>query len=122
MALFLMAHTTELAILTLSRHPNLVTDVQATTADVAENAENAENRDALLWARWLALRWLALRFPADVQQAAAARRVDLLKAARREGFGTIEQWDKVVYLSRHAAVPPSLAASPSSSPSSSPSL
>ena len=102
MALFLMAHTTELAILTLSRHPNLVTDVQATTADVAENAENAENRDALLllWARWL-----ALRFPADVQQAAAARRVDLLKAARREGFGTIEQWDKVVYLSRHAAVP-----------------
>jgi len=99
-AFFNLAHTTELAILTLSRHPNLVTDVQATTADVAENAENAENRDALLWARWL-----ALRFPADVQQAAAARRVDLLKAARREGFGTIEQWDKVVYLSRHAAVP-----------------
>ena len=114
MALFLMAHTTELAILTLSRHPNLVTDVQATTADVAENAENAENRDALLWARWL-----ALRFPADVQQAAAARRVDLLKAARREGFGTIEQWDKVVYLSRHAAVPRRVAASPSSSPSAS---
>jgi len=65
-----MAHTTEPAVLVLSRHPPLVAGVQSTTATVVENAEN---RETLHLARQL-----ARRFPVNVQRAAVARRVVFL--------------------------------------------
>ena len=62
-----MAHTTERATLVLCAYPDLVTTVQATTADVEESDENSE---ALEIARDL----LEL-FPAKVQRAASMRTV-----------------------------------------------
>ena len=83
-----MTQTTERAILVLSRHPNLVTDVQSTTANVSDYAVN---REALRWGRVL-----VLCLPAGVQQAAATRRVVFLRrfaimrsvsAAQRKKYG-----------------------------------
>jgi len=62
-----MAHTTERAILVLCAHPNLVTAVQATTADVDESNENSEVLQSA--------RDILDRFPAEVQHAATMRRV-----------------------------------------------
>jgi len=75
MTLGKVAHTTERAILVLSAHPSLVATVQAFIANVEEGIENGlavedyANGTALHWAREL-----LVRFPANVQQAAAARR------------------------------------------------
>jgi len=61
-----MAHTTERAILVLCAHPNLITAVQAITADV--DADIADSR-------LVAARELLERFPAKVQHAATMRSV-----------------------------------------------
>ena len=62
-----MAHTTERAILVLCTHPNIITTVQAITADVEETDKTS---DALFVAREL-----LDHFNAKVQHAATMRRV-----------------------------------------------
>ena len=57
-----MTHTTERATTLLRSHPDLITTVEKTIADVGENATN---REYLKWARML-----LDRFPAEVQHSA----------------------------------------------------
>ena len=94
-----MAHTTERAILVLCAHPNLVTAVQATTADVDESNENSEVLQSA--------RDILDRFPAEVQHAATMRRVVIprrlaimasVKAAQRKKYGEGGQAEPVLPL------------------------